>query len=98
MQNEPARRSGPVLATLKVVLVLGAVALAGVIGLAVIGIWVGPPRMPSPDRIRSECAARFAERGEVEACVRDLTERAAADERQRLLDDAYRASRRPDQP
>lgn len=97
MQNEPARPSGPVLATLKVVLVLGAVVLAGLIGLAVIGVWVGPPQAPSPERIRAECTARFAERGdqEIEACVRNLIERAADHERERLLDDAYRASRRP---
>ncbi len=96
MQNEPTRRQGPVVATLKVLLVAGAVALAGLTALAVIGFWVGPPQPPSPDRIREECGARFAEHGEaaVEACVRDLIGRGAEQERQRLLDDAYRASRR----
>lgn len=96
MQNEPTRRQGPVVATLKVLLVAGAVVLAGLTALAVIGFWVGPPQPPSPDRIREECGARFAEHGEaaVEACVRDLIGRGAEQERQRLLDDAYRASRR----
>lgn len=96
MQSEPTRRQGPVLATLKVLLVVGAVALAGLIALAMIGFWVGPPKPPSPDRIREECGARFAEHGEeaVEACVRDLIGRYAEEERRRLLEDAYRASRR----
>lgn len=97
MQKETKRQSGPVLATLKVLLVLFGVAAAGLAALMVLGLVVGPSQAPSPDRIRAECASRFAEHGDaaVDACVKDLLERVAEDERQRLLDDAYRASKRP---
>ena len=90
--------SGPVTATLKVLLVLGAVIAAGLLILMVIGFAVGPRQTPSPERIRAECAARFADLGEqaVERCTIELLQRAADSNRERLLDDAYRSATRPE--
>lgn len=98
MTPKPNVRSGPVLTTVKVVLVLIAIVGVGLMVLMLIGLVVGPRPLPSPDRIAAECAARFAGRGQaaIETCTVELLARAAEEERKRLLDDAYRASRTPD--
>jgi len=63
----------------------------------VIGFTVGPRQSPTIERIRAECGARFSDRGTdaVEHCTTELLRRAADEERERLLDEAYRASTRP---
>jgi hypothetical protein len=96
--NETSASRGPVAATLKVVVVLMAIVAAGLLVLMLIGFTVGPRQAPSPERIRAECSARFANLGDqaVEHCTTELLRRAASDERERMLDEAYRASTRPE--
>ena len=53
--SEPKGRSGPTLTTLKVVLVLAAVVITGLLVLMIIGLVVGPRQNPSPERILAEC-------------------------------------------
>lgn len=90
-------RQGPFIVTLKVLLVLAGSALMGLLLLMTIGFVSGPPSKPTADRIREECTTRFASEGgdAIESCAAELMARAANDERQLMLDEAYRAARQP---
>ncbi|MBI1649235.1 hypothetical protein [Hyphomicrobium sulfonivorans] len=92
-------RQGPIIVTLKILLVLAGSALMGLLLLMTIGFIVGAPDKPTADRIREECTSRFASEGgdAVESCAAELMARAADDERQRMLDEAYRAAQKPRQ-
>lgn len=90
------RRGGPALATFKVFMVLFGLVILALAVLAAIGLAVGPAEPPSPERIRQECEDRFAWGGEqaVAVCVIELNARLDEEERERLLDEAYRGARR----